>query len=484
MTNTVDSDFDSPREVLDLAAPTGTTDPLIPHRRIRLWMTVAILTCVVGAAFEGVAVTTAMPAAAKALGDNQLYAWSFTAFMAGSIMANGIAGRVADLVGPVKPLFFGLVVFVSGLIMAGFAPSMMLLIGFRVIQGLGVGCISLAMLVIVGEAYRRDEQARVIFAFSFCWVFPSIGGPSLAAWIAENWGWQWVFWSAAPLLVIAAGVGAVPLLRFQQFQSRLERKPTHSPSWFLAVGVAVGAACLQGAGQLLNWVSLCLLVVAVVSIRACLPKLMPDGFTLRPSGMSAVVLVRAIEVGAFYGCEVFMTLMLTTAHHVSLKMAGVLVTIGSCGWAIGSWLVSRSWMTLSRWSVIVVSTVVATCGLALLTVFVWVENAPLWISVVAWGICSVGVGMGHASHSLATLDFSTEQDRGHNTGALQMSEGIGSVVIVGLAGTIYASLQASYSVTTTFGWVFIVNLVIAALAIPVAMRIGPVPVSAIAEETR
>ncbi|HAM44728.1 MAG TPA: MFS transporter, partial [Propionibacteriaceae bacterium] len=120
-----------------------------PRRRSHTALVVGLLLCVVAIAFEQIAVVTAMPAAAADLGDLDLYAWAFTGFVIPQIVAIVVAGRASDKVGPRLPMVVGFVVFAAGLVVAGSAPSMQILLLGRFIQGLGGGTMNLTVMVLV-----------------------------------------------------------------------------------------------------------------------------------------------------------------------------------------------------------------------------------------------------------------------------------------------------------------------------------------------
>src|SRR5688500_20305340 len=75
-------------------------------------------------AFEAMAVATAMPVVARELGGMHLYNLAFSATLAASVIATVLGGRWSDVRGPMQPIATGVVGFVAGLLVAGFAPTM------------------------------------------------------------------------------------------------------------------------------------------------------------------------------------------------------------------------------------------------------------------------------------------------------------------------------------------------------------------------
>src|SRR5690349_23497929 len=86
-------------------------------------LTTGLVLTVTFVASEALAVVTVMPVAAHDLGGIGLYGWVFSAFMLGCVIGIVAAGREADRRGPAVPFVGGLVLFGSGLAVAGLAPS-------------------------------------------------------------------------------------------------------------------------------------------------------------------------------------------------------------------------------------------------------------------------------------------------------------------------------------------------------------------------
>src|SRR5690606_10441909 len=97
--------------------------------------------------FETLGVATAMPAVATALDGLSLYALAFAGAMAASVVGMAVAGSMADTHGPRAPLRQGVAWFVIGLVVAGLAPTMWVLLLGRIAQGFGGGLMSVALHV-------------------------------------------------------------------------------------------------------------------------------------------------------------------------------------------------------------------------------------------------------------------------------------------------------------------------------------------------
>lgn len=100
----------------------------------------------------------------------------------------------------------------AGMVVAGAAGSKELFILARVVQGLGGGAVVVAIYVMIARVYVPAARPAAFAALSAAWVLPALVGPGLGGFIAETFGWRWVFFGIVPL-VIPAMVMLLPALR-------------------------------------------------------------------------------------------------------------------------------------------------------------------------------------------------------------------------------------------------------------------------------
>ncbi|MGJ6981407.1 MFS transporter [Aestuariimicrobium soli] len=446
--------------------------PTIEEPQSQRALTVGVLTIVFSVAFQAIAVATAMPAAAEDLGQLSLFAWAFSLFVIGMSLSTVLGGRASDRFGPIRPAALGVVGFGLGLVLAALAPTMLVLVGARFVQGLGGGLLNVSLMVIVARLWDEHRRAVLMTAFSFCWVLPAFVGPPIAAWLTHRWSWHAVFWSVLPVLVVAGLLCVGPLARMR---SQLEPHPEQSavvPIW-AAVLVSVGLAGLQVGGQRLDWLGLVVAVAAGIAIAACIRPLMAPGFLRLAPGIAAVSWTRLLQAGTFFAAESFLPLALVQLRGLSLFQAGLALTIGSIGWTLGSWLQSRAWIKLRRDQFIQVGTACHVVGLALVSLAVGL-HWPLALIATGWTIAGLGMGLATSSGTLAVMQLSPPARLGRNTSSLQVSESIGNALLVGLAGTLFAGLRTSHLPVTVFAAVFGVMAIGALASLGTSLRIGPV----------
>lgn len=462
------------------APPASTTEPAaadpeavdgLPVSRRRL--AIGICVTVVAIAFEAISVATAMPVAARELHGFGIYAWAFSAFLIGMLLATVVAGRLSDRTGPTSPLMIGMVVFAAGLVVAATAPTMAQLVAARAVQGLGSGAMNVATYVVIAQVFPPPARPRMFTYISTAWVVPSFVGPPVAAWLTDTLSWHWVFWAVLPLV----GFGALMVWPTLIHLSRVRRAPTSTgdgarPAPLWAAGVAaLGAAVLQLAGQHRNVAGVGIAAAGVAALLVSVPPLMPPGFLRLRRGLVALILTRTLLPGAYVGAEAFVPLMLVEQRSLRLVLAGATLTFGSVGWTTGSWLQSRR-LAVSRDRLITLGCLSVGLGIALVALVAWLP--ALWVGVVAvgWVFSGFGMGLCVSSTSLAAMTLSEPAEQGRNASSLQLGDALGTALFLGVSGAVFAALHPEGNDSRTFGTVFLAMLVGTSAAAAVSLRIG------------
>jgi EmrB/QacA subfamily drug resistance transporter len=119
-----------------------------------------------------------------------------------------LAGRFGDLVGRKKVFLSGLVLFVAASILCGVSDSQAMLIGARLVQGIGGAVASSVILaIIVTEFPERVEQAKAMGMYAFV----SAGGGSIGLLaggaLTQSLSWHWIFFVNVPIGAVALLLG-------------------------------------------------------------------------------------------------------------------------------------------------------------------------------------------------------------------------------------------------------------------------------------
>jgi MFS family permease len=428
---------------------------------------------VVALAFEAIAVATAMPVAARELHGLRSYGLAFSIFLTTSLVGMVTAGEVSDRRGPVLPFVSASVIFAAGLAIAGAAPTMWVLVVARGVQGFGAGLNIVALYVVVARAFPESLRPRVFSAMSSGWIVPALIGPPIAGLLADHASWRWVFLGVLPLIVIATAL-VLPHLRGidgASSQPDSDSPTTRKRSRLLpALGAAFGTGLLQYAGQLLSWVSLPLLVAAVALLVPSVPRLLPRGALRFARGLPTVVVLRGVFAGAFFGAETFVPLLLVEQRGLATTLAGASLTGGALTWALGSWYQGRPSRRFSRTQLVTVGLALVAAGIVI-TATVLANAMPPFMAAIGWLVAGLGMGLGITSLSVLVLELSPVEEQGANAAAMQVSDALGSIVMIGTAGAIFAGLHtAGRDNSGVFLLIFAVMAVVAAVGAVLAPR--------------
>jgi MFS family permease len=431
-------------------------------------LTVGILAVVSLLAFEAMAVATAMPVAVRDLDGLPFYAWGFSAFLIASLVGMVVAGEVSDRRGPVQPFIASLVLFVVGLVVAGLATSMAVFVAGRALQGLGAGLNIVSLYVVVGRLYPEAMRPRLFSVMSSAWVIPALVGPSVAGVVADELSWRWVFLAVPPLVLPAV---ALMLPRLHGLGAASGSGPVRRRT-LPALAVALGVGCLQYAGQRMDLVSLALLPVGAGLLLAGLPRLLPTGIFRVRRGLPTAVLMRGILAGSFFGAETFVPLMLVEERGLATALAGVTLTAGAVSWSVGSWIQGRPGLRTPRHVLVQRGTALVALGVAGVSLGLW-SALPPGVAAVGWAIGGLGMGLAMSSTNVVVLSLSPEAEQGFNSSALQLSDALGSVILIGVGGALFAGMHRDGdSNAGAFLAIYLVMAAVAAVGAALAGRVA------------
>jgi multidrug resistance protein len=224
-------------------------------------------------AMDSTIVSTAVPTIVKDLGGFGLFPWLFSIYLLAQVITVPVFGKLGDVHGRRPILFIGCALFLTGSVLSGAAWSMVTLIVFRGIQGLGAGALLTMTTTVAADSFSLKERARVQGYISSVWGVAAVAGPVLGGVFVDYATWRWIFYVNVPI-----GLAAFVLVA-RQLHERVERKP-HVFDIAGVVTLTAGAglllfAILQG-GVAWSWsspVSIVLLVLgAAILCCSCSPS--------------------------------------------------------------------------------------------------------------------------------------------------------------------------------------------------------------------
>ena len=223
-------------------------------------------------AIEGTIVSTAMPAIVNELGGFSQYSWIFSGYLLMNSVTVLIYGKLSDLFGR-KPVFlFGMILFLIGSILCGFAETMTQLILYRFIQGFGAGAIAPVAMTIIGDIYNKNERARIQGYLSSVWGISAVMGPALGGLIVEALTWRLIFWINLPFGLLS--IFGIWFFLHEHIEKK-KQEIDYKGAVMLTVGISTFMIILVEGGVKWAWNSWPILSLAILS--TCCPFLLYKG---------------------------------------------------------------------------------------------------------------------------------------------------------------------------------------------------------------
>ncbi|MFF3227425.1 MDR family MFS transporter [Nocardia suismassiliense] len=391
-------------------------------------------------ALDSTIIATAVLTITSTLGGFAQFPWLFSIYLLAQAVTVPIYGKLADTVGRKPVLMFGIAVFALGSLLCGLATSMLGLIIFRAVQGIGAGAIQPMTMTIASDLYTLTERAKVQGYLASVWAMSSVAGPLLGGVFADYLSWRWIFLINLPLSAVAAWM---LLRKFTESAPRRKQQVDYLGAALLTIGAGALILGLLEGGQAWAWDSpasigifaggaLLLVLFGLVERRAANPILPLWVFTRRVVIASSLVsvLVGAILVGLTTYVPTFTQGVLGTGALV----AGLTVGALTLGWPIAASQAGKVYLRIGFRSTALIGSGLATIGAA--TTLLITEDSTLW--QVAGSCFVIGVGMGLvATPTLIAAQTSADwTERGVVTSANMFARSIGSAVGVAVFGAI------------------------------------------------
>lgn len=431
----------------------------------RARLTVGILLVEFLVAVQALVVTAIMPAIRRDLGGIEYYGLVLSGFSIAALIAAPTAGRVTDRRGPTGPFLAFSIVFVIGTLLSAAANSMPLLAIMRVVQGYGAGGSYTTALTAITRALPESGRARVLALLSGAWIVPGLLGPSFGALLASTIGWRWAFLTMIPLSILAT-ILVLPALRGLL---PAETAPSDlSLRWPLQLALALGMV-ISGL-SLLSWLTLPLVVIGLPLGWLALERILPPGSLQARAGLPAAVASIFLLIVAFIGADYFIPLLLTGVRGRSLAEAGIVVTLGTVSWSIGSWWQSRVVMRYSRVTLARMGTIILI--VALLGIIATLAGAPLLVCYASWFVAGVGIGIAYPAAYLVIMQGAERTGTGAAVSSGEVAERLGLALGGGLGGASIALAAALHgSLTLGLAGAFSLALLSALGAVALAPRL-------------
>ncbi|MFD6095705.1 MFS transporter [Nocardiopsis flavescens] len=396
-------------------------------------------------AFESFAITTALPVIARSLEAEQWYSLAFAATATTGLVGMTVGGRWADLRGVRRPLVAGGALFLAGIALCALAPGMGTFVVGRLLQGVGGGIDSVVLYVVIARYIPEDLRPRMFGLLTAAWLLPSILGPLVTGALVELMHWRTVFalvlaGSALSLAVLLGATRSAPAPRGEG--SPVGRRGV----WAVAAAVAVLGLHVAGQ-QEMPWLAVGT-VAGTAAAALAAGRLLPAGTLRARAGIPRLVAFRGVLGAANAATDIYLPLYLQHRLDFSPVASGAVVAIGAFGWALGAWVQGRAGVPAGSPASLRAAAALTLCGpVAALGLVTGV--LPLWAAVLGCVLMGTGMGLAYPQVSTLVLGLSPAAEQGGNSSALQVSESLGTSLLIAVTGAVLTA-----SALTGYGLVY------------------------------
>jgi EmrB/QacA subfamily drug resistance transporter len=416
---------------------------------------------------------TASPTIVKQLGGIDLFSWIFVIYMLVSTITVPLYGKLSDMYGRKKLLIIAVGLFTIGSILCGFANSMITLIVYRGIQGLGAGGMIPLSMIIVGDLFTIEKRGKIQAVFSGIWALSSIIGPVLGSFFVEALTWRWIFFINIP-------IGIATVLCLLPYKEEVEFKKTHIDyKGFFLFGVSITLILLSTSLRNPLWYVISgilgFILFILVERKEKHPFLPVSLF--KNKGLLSTNLFMLVYCLSFYGTSNFIPLYLQEGSQMSIYKSGLILLSIAVGWSFGStpagkWIIRFGYRVLFM----IGSIITTISGLALYLFIEDLSYIGLFFILTIQGFC---FGLLFALGTIASQEFADNTIKGMSTSLQMFLRNIGTSVGVTIMGVII-----NHGVTLAIGMknVFLYALALSFITIILSFRI-PEKTPSIAETT-
>jgi EmrB/QacA subfamily drug resistance transporter len=389
-------------------------------------------------AIEATIVSTAMPQIVAQLGGLRLYSWVFSSFLLAQTATTVVFGKLADLYGRKPVMLWGIAIFLTGSVLAGFAWSMPSMIFFRLIQGIGASAVQPVGLTIVADLYPARERGKVQGYLSSVWAVSAVLGPIVGGLILRNASWAWIFWINVPI-GLAAAAGFILFLHDSPRHAQ-RRSIDIAGAALFTVAIAALLIALTAIGTSNEKTMLLMTGLFGVSSvlfvlqerRAVDPMISFALWSRRPIAVANAVAVFACM--ALMGLTTFLPMYVQSVLHRSAVIAGLTLTMMLVGWPAGSTLAARLFQRLGLRPIFVGGSLLIPTG-GIVFILLNAGSSPV---TAALGALVMGFGMGLLGVSSLILiqDIVDWEQRGSVTASNMFARNLGNTLGATVLGAV------------------------------------------------
>jgi DHA2 family multidrug resistance protein len=427
------------------------------HRYINPWLiAVSVMFATFMEVLDTTVVNVSLPHIAGSLSASIDEAtWALTSYLVANAIILPMTGWLASMFGRKRLLMLSVIGFTASSFLCGLAPTLSMLIVFRVLQGATGGALQPLSQAVLLEAFPPRDRGKAMGFWGLGIVVAPILGPVLGGWLTDTYSWRWVFYINIPV-----GIASLVMTKLYIFDPPYLRTEKRSIDYWGIGMLAVGIGALQivlDKGQQEDWFSSSLITTLAVLSAGCIVALIIHELTTESPVIDLRVFkARSYAVGVFlmtvlgfvlYGSMVLLPIMLQTLLGYPPLEAGIAMAPRGLG---AFFMMPLTGLMTGRFDA---RKLLATGLLIGGSTLLWLAGLNLQAGYwdVFWPQLIQGVGMSLLFVPLTTvsMDPIPRERMGNATSLFNLMRNIGGSVGIAVTGTLLA--RHSQATTSTLG---------------------------------
>jgi len=146
----------------------------------------------------------ALPHIAGSLGASQDQStWVISSYLVSNAIVLPVGAYLGSIIGRKKFYMTCVAIFGVSSLLCGLAPTLPLLLFFRVLQGLGGGGLQPSEQSILADTFPPEKRGQAFAVYGLAVITAPIVGPTLGGWITDNYDWRWIFFINIPIAILS-----------------------------------------------------------------------------------------------------------------------------------------------------------------------------------------------------------------------------------------------------------------------------------------
>ncbi len=427
-----------------MTADSGSPEvrPALSNRRI----IIVFFGILLGATLSGLdasIVATAAPTIIGDLGNVSLLPWLTTSYLVAQVAVMALFGKLGDIYGRRRMFSIAILIFLVASVLCGAAQSMVMLVLFRMLQGVGAGGITGIAMALVADLVPGDRLGRYLGYTGLVFAGTSVIGPFAGGFFVDHFSWRFAFFVNVPSGLLCLGLIATTPIKGLLVKHRID----YGGAIMLGLSTTSLLLALSGRGTDASWTSpriVILLSIAVVlgvgflwwESRAPEPLLPLRILKGRVSSMSTLAnLISGVgfTCGIIYPPLFFQAVAGSNAQNSGLLLAPFALTCAASTLVAGQ-LADRFG---GHKAIPLFGMVCEAIGFALLSTITVNTSST---TVMAYGMIA-GLGVGCVMQTLLYVvqRFARPSDMGVATSTVMLARVMGSSLGVAILGSVFTA---------------------------------------------